>query len=189
VVSLDRRQRVPAAAAGVALIGVCWLAGAGVTAGAQTPVDDAARPWSAMWPRELRDLDGRAWTAENLRGRVVLLDFWATWCAPCLAQLPELRRLHHAQASSGLLVLGVNLDGGARRALRAFVARHDIDWPQFHDPRAFAAELPRRFGVESVPRTLLFDRAGRLVAVDLEASRLAAALPPLLEQPPPGSDR
>ena len=147
----------------------------------------AAPAVASVWNGfEAVDTAGRRWTAERLAGRVVLIDFWASWCAPCRAQIPTLRRASERFGADGFLVLGVSLDRTDRRRLAGFLRRHGIDWPQIHDGRGFAGAVARRFRVEAVPRTLLVDRAGRIVAVDLPGEALLAALPALLEAAGPG---
>ncbi|MEL7060952.1 MAG: TlpA disulfide reductase family protein [Acidobacteriota bacterium] len=132
---------------------------------------------------EMIDLKGERWTGDRLRGHVVLLDFWATWCAPCLAEIPTLRRLHHDLAPRGLVLLGVAIERTSRRELQSFLDRHDMAWPQVLDRRGFGAPLPKRFGVEAVPRTVLIDRGGRMVAVDLRGEALATAARDLVSPP------
>lgn len=127
--------------------------------------------WSGL---EIEDLEGRLWKAEDLRGRVVLLDFWATWCAPCLEELPNLRRIY--EELEGVEVMGVSLDRSLRSRLRSFLLRHEIDWPQIHDGLGLAGPLAQRFGVEAVPRTVVLDTRGRLVAVDLRGEALFVLL-------------
>lgn len=142
----------------------------------------AAAPASVWRGFEAVDVEGRAWTAERLEGRVVLLDFWASWCAPCLAQIPALRELSARFGPRGFLVLGVSMERTDRRALAELLRRQEIDWPQIHDGRGFGGPIARRFAVEAVPRTLLIDRSGRVVAVDPGGEVLRAALPALLRQ-------
>ncbi len=124
----------------------------------------------------VRDLDGRTWTAADFEGRVVLLDFWATWCAPCLADFPHLERARAAYGERGLVILSVSLDRSSRSDLRSFARRQNIAWPVLHDGLGAAGAVARRFHVEYPPRSLLFDREGRLVALDARASTLDAAL-------------
>ena len=131
------------------------------------------------------DLDGKTWTAAELEGRVVLLDFWATWCAPCLAELPNLRQLAERHPSDDLILLGIALDTIDRTRLRSFLRRHDITWPQVHEPRGVEGEIARRFGVEAVPSTFLVDRAGRLVARDLHGRALEVTVETLVQKKPP----
>ncbi len=127
-----------------------------------------------------RDLDGREWRRPELEGRVVLLDFWATWCAPCLAQFPVFREALERFGDDGLLIVGVSMNESDRATLERFLASRDVGWPQVHDGRGLTGPLARRFDVTALPRTVLVDRRGRVVGVDLEAELLLAALPALL---------
>ena len=129
--------------------------------------------WSGL---EVRDLDGRVWRPADLEGRVVLLEFWATWCAPCLADFPRLKRVTELYGDSGLVVLAVSLDRGARRELWSFSRRQGVTWPIVFDGRGVAGPVARRFQVQFPPRSLLFDRQGRLVALDARGESLEAAL-------------
>ncbi len=122
------------------------------------------------------DLDGRTWTAADFQGRVVLLDFWATWCAPCLADFPHLERARASYGDQDLVILAVSLDRSGRDALKSFRRRQAITWPVLFDGLGAAGAVARRFQVEYPPRSLLFDRHGRLVAVDGRGSTLDAAL-------------
>ena len=122
------------------------------------------------------DLGGNRWSAEELHGRVVLLDFWATWCLPCLAQVPHLREISERFDEQDVVVLGVALDSKQRRPLRSFLARHRIQWPQVHQPLAFASDAALHFDVDKVPTSIVVDRQGRPVARDLTGSALDATL-------------
>ena len=126
------------------------------------------------------DLSGQRWSAEQLEGSVVLLDFWASWCAPCLAEIPTLRQAVERFGARGFLVLGVSMNRTDRRLVSEFLRRHEVDWPQLHDGRGFAGAIARRFRVEAIPRTLLVDSSGRVVGVDMAGEVLLAALPALL---------
>lgn len=166
-----------------ALISAGWLAFALAVipqpAVAEKSTESKARGslWSAT---KWTDLDGKVWTADELEGRVVLLDFWATWCAPCLAELPNLRQLAKRHPSDDLVILGITLDTLDRRRLRSFLRRHDITWPQVHQPQGVDGEIARRFNVEAVPSTFLVDRAGRLVARDLHGRALEVTVDTLV---------
>ena len=134
-----------------------------------------AVPWRAI------DIDGRAWSGEALRGRVVLVDFWATWCAPCLEELPRLRQLHARQASHGLTIIGVSLDRASPRDFRSWLQRQAITWPQVREPGQYDSPLARTFGVEAIPASYLFDRNGRLHATSLRGDALEARVAALVE--------
>jgi len=91
------------------------------------------------------------------RGQVVLLDFWATWCAPCVAELPSLARLAASRGPRGLAVVGVNIEGeAARRAVADTVREAGVRYPTVLDD----GEARERYGVTALPYLVLIDRAG-----------------------------
>ena len=96
-------------------------------------------PWrgGATPPLVLKDLDGREVRLDAYRGRIVIVNFWATWCAPCVEEMPSLMRLRERFAAQGLEVIGVNYQENAQR-IRPFLARHGLDFPvvRDHDGRA-----------------------------------------------------
>lgn len=132
----------------------------------QTAVDEALAAFAA------RDLNGRTWTPEDLRGRVVLIDFWATWCAPCLAEFPRLKALHAAMPREAFEIVGVSLDVLSRRDLISWLNRQRIDWPQIHERGAYAGATAQRFGIDRLPRTILLARDGSIAALDLRGEEL-----------------
>ena len=130
----------------------------------------------------LRDLGGNEVTLEGLRGRVVLLDFWATWCAPCLKSMPELEALHRRLGAKGLTVLGVSIDEDGPAKVRKFAKARKVTYPIAID----SAEAPAwaDYRVKAVPAAFLIDRDGRIVAqwtgVAVDAKTLEAKLGELL---------
>jgi thiol-disulfide isomerase/thioredoxin len=146
-------------------------------------------PWPATASRvpppadiAYRTLDGRILRASELRGRIVLVDFWATWCAPCLAEMPRLKQLHAGYSREDLIIIGVSLDTTERRGLSSWLRRNGIDWPQVHDARGYNGELARAFGVDRLPATILFDREGRVARRNLRGAALAQAVSTLVLQ-------
>ena len=142
-------------------------------------VTDALRTFNVV------DVAGDRWTADHLRGRVLLLDFWATWCAPCLAELPRLKALREQYSRSDFEILGISLDAASSFTLRSWLNRHRIEWPQIHERAGYAGKLPEQFGVDRLPRTVLLDRNGRIAAFDLRGERLAEAVRSLVAEPAP----
>ena len=153
-----------------------------------------AAPTAAAWQEptraeifrallELRaeDLDGRLWTHERLKGRIVLVDFWATWCAPCLAELPHLKRAR-ALYGDDFEVLGVSLDTLDRRALVSWLSRQAVTWPQVHERGGFDDEIPASFGIDRLPTNFLLDRHGRLRALNVRGERLFVEIERLLRE-------
>ena len=95
-------------------------------------------------------------------GQVVVLDIWASWCAPCVAQLPELEAVADETKGKGISVVPISIDnGGALAAVRAYASTDIRALPLYVGP---AASVMERFGVGAIPNTLVFDPKGRLVA-------------------------
>lgn len=104
--------------------------------------------------------DGRVFTPDSLRGRVVLVNVWATWCAPCRVEMPALQQLADAYAAEGVVVLGLSVDRGPAAEVDAFLAERDIMYPvAIVDDRTVAAFG----GVRGYPTSLLLDRTGVIV--------------------------
>jgi cytochrome c biogenesis protein CcmG, thiol:disulfide interchange protein DsbE len=106
-------------------------------------------------------LDGQPVQLIDLRGRVVLLNVWATWCAPCREEIPELQALHDRHSADGLEVVGVSVDGRTEAEnIRRFAAELDMTYPIWHDPEDVVGT---RFRTIGVPTTFLIDRDGVIV--------------------------
>jgi peroxiredoxin len=114
----------------------------------------AAPPWT------LRNLEGKPVKLSDFKGKVVLLNFWATWCPPCRAEIPELMSLQKQYAPQGLVVLGVSMDEGGVASVARFVKSKEINYPIVMG----TAELAEAYGgVEVLPTTFVIDRTGRIV--------------------------
>ncbi|MCA9233764.1 MAG: TlpA family protein disulfide reductase, partial [Planctomycetales bacterium] len=114
-------------------------------------------------------LDGGPFSTRSLRGKVVLVDFWASWCAPCVRKMPDLLRLLREKGTDNLAIVGVSCDR-EERALRAFLAAHDdYDWPQLFAKDTTWHPLATAHGVTAIPRLFLIDRRGVLRSVDAAA--------------------
>jgi len=104
----------------------------------------------------LKDLQGRPVSAATLRGKVVLIDFWASWCAPCREEMPILQRLYNTYRAQGLVIVGVSVDREAANA-RAFVGRLGVTFPIIHDADH---QLAGRFAPPKMPSSYIVDRRG-----------------------------
>ena len=132
---------------------------------------------------EATTLDGDAIDPASLRGRVVLLDFWATWCWPCLEQLPALQDVYAEHHEAGFEIVGISADDAERldeAAFRAWLDENAVPWPQVYTGRGIDQELYRSFGIAGLPTTVLLDRDGRVVGVDLDGERLDETVAALL---------
>lgn len=110
-------------------------------------------------PLKFKALDGREVDLEQLRGKVVLLDFWATWCPPCLEELPHVRDAYGRYKAQGLEIVGVSFDADRAR-LEEVVKRENIGWPQYFDGGGRDAAPGKVFGIRHWPSMWLLDRNG-----------------------------
>ena len=110
----------------------------------------------------LQGLAGEALSNQHLKGKVVLLDFWATWCIPCRKAMPELQALHRKYADRGFSVVGVSIDEKGASKVRKFVTSKKITYPIAVDAERNSAW--EAFRVKAVPAAYLLDREGRIVA-------------------------
>jgi len=125
----------------------------------------------ALLALQAEDIDGRLWTHADLRGRITLVDFWATWCAPCLRELPFLRRTRGLYGDE-FQILGISFDTFSSRALSAWMAREGVQWTQIHARRSFDGELARAFHIDRLPTNFLLDQDGRVRAVNVRGRDL-----------------
>lgn len=107
-------------------------------------------------------VDGRKVDMTDLRGKVVLVDFWATWCPPCVEEVPQLVETYEKLKDRGFEIVGISLDSD-KAALEKFTAENKMTWPQFFDGKGWENEIAQRFRIQSVPTMWLFDREGKLV--------------------------
>jgi thiol-disulfide isomerase/thioredoxin len=128
------------------------------------------------------DIEGRELTASSLRGRVVVLDFWATWCAPCLKEVPTYQRLRREHDDSRLAIIGVSVDVLDRRGLVSWLNRQQVTWTQIHDRRGYSGELAQQFRVTSLPTTYVFDANGKMIAANVRGERLMQTVAELLRR-------
>ncbi len=124
-------------------------------------------------------LDGSPIRLSDYRGRVVLLDFWATWCGPCIAELPNVKRVYQKYHDRGLEILGISLDSD-RKALADFVKKEGLTYPQVFDGKAWQTEIAKAYGVWSIPSVFLIDREGILRATGLRGQALDHAVAQVL---------
>jgi thiol-disulfide isomerase/thioredoxin len=128
------------------------------------------------------DIEGREITASSLRGRVVVLDFWATWCAPCLKEVPTYQRLRRDYDATRLEIIGVSVDVLDRRGLVSWLNRQQVTWTTIHDRRGYSGELAQQFKVMSLPTTYVFDGNGRMIAANVRGERLIQTVAELLNR-------
>jgi peroxiredoxin len=130
------------------------------TAMAQLEADDHKREHPEF---ALKDLSGKTWAFAELRGKVVLVNFWATWCPPCRKEMPDLETLYERFGSKGLVVLGISDEEAAK--VEPFIRERKVSFPVLLDPGRKVNEL---FVVEGIPKSFVYDREGKLVAQSID---------------------
>ena len=105
-------------------------------------------------------LDGKTITLESLAGKVVLIDFWATWCPPCRRALPHLQKIAQEFAGQPFVLLSISLDPD-EASWRGYTARNHMTWPQYR-AGGFDGEIPSMFAVQGIPYTIIIDANGVL---------------------------
>lgn len=111
----------------------------------------------------LKDLDGKEWTLSKLRGKVVLLNFWATWCPPCRKEMPDLDALYTRFKERGFVVLAISDEDPEK--VRPFIGAHHYRFPVLLDPGRAVNEA---FRVEGIPKNFIYDREGKLAAQSID---------------------
>ena len=125
----------------------------------RSPAPDALNSSKApAW--ELKDLDGKQVKSSDFDGKVVILDFWATWCPPCKAEIPGFIELQKKYGEKGLVVVGVSLDEGGPSVVKQFMNQFGINYPVVMGN----IQTMEDFGGKAIPTTFVIDRSGKIVA-------------------------
>ena len=106
-------------------------------------------------------VDGRSVDVSKLKGRVVMIDFWATWCGPCVGEVPNVKKTYEALHPKGFEIVGISLDKDKDK-LTQFTAEHSMPWPQYFDGQFWQNKYARQFGINSIPAMWLIDKKGDL---------------------------
>ena len=107
----------------------------------------------------LNDLEGKPWSLQALHGKVVLVNFWATWCPPCRKEMPDLDKLYQEFKDKGLLILAISDEDMSK--VQPFIAEHHYAYPILLDP---GSKVHQVFRVEGIPKSFVYDRNGKLAA-------------------------
>ena len=153
------------------------------------PEDLARSATGKLWalkplPKEVeitfKSTDGRKVDLAKLKGKVVLVDFWATWCGPCIAELPNVKKTYAKYHEKGFEIVGISLDQ-SKDKLTDFVKENEMPWPQHFDGLGWKNEFAVMYGIQGIPAMWLVDKEGNLV--DMKArSGLDAKVEKLLAE-------
>lgn len=121
------------------------------------------------------DLNGSPLSASAARGKILLVDFWATWCPPCRGEMPNVVAVYQKYHASGFDIIGVSLDQD-RNSLTSFAATQGLAWPQYFDGQGWDNKLAKKYGVQSIPTNFLLDRNGIILGESLRGADLDTAV-------------
>lgn len=124
-------------------------------------------------------VDGREVKLADLKGKVVLVDFWATWCVPCIKAMPDIKKLYEEFHDKGFEIIGISLDSDKEK-LESYLAKENITWPQYFDGAGWDNEIARQYGIESIPATFLIGADGLIAASDSPTETLYARVDSLI---------
>jgi thiol-disulfide isomerase/thioredoxin len=125
--------------------------------GLLTKLDALGKPL----PIKFTAIDGREVDLAKLTGKVVLVDFWAPWCMPCVAEIPNVKDAYDKLHGKGFEIVGISFDKD-KTALEKFVAEREMKWPQYFDGKVWGNELGQKYGINGIPAMWLVDKKGNL---------------------------
>lgn len=132
---------------------------------------------------ELETPDGKKQNINDLigKGKIILIDFWASWCAPCRKEMPELARFYTEQKNNGFEIIGISLDETSRE-WKTGIKAMNLTWPQFLSEGGWNGKAAQHYGITRIPQTFILDREGNIVAKDLRGIDMENKVKELLAQ-------
>ncbi len=137
-----------------------------------------ADPIGKLLPNHLanyRSIKGKSLDLNLFHGKYVLLDFWATWCLPCIAELPYLQEAYQNYQNKGFEIISISLDEN-EESFRNFISDRNIAWIQYYDGKGFRGDLVNAYGVTSIPVLYLIDPQGKTLSVNMRGEELLQIL-------------
>jgi thiol-disulfide isomerase/thioredoxin len=132
-------------------------------------------------PFSVMDLEGKSLSLDKYKGKVVLLDFWATWCGPCRSEMPKVISLYNEYHNKGFEIVGISLDE-SRTLLEKYITENKMEWPQYFEGTKWDNSIARKYGVRAIPATFLLDREGKIRYKAVRGRELARAVEKLVSE-------
>jgi peroxiredoxin len=126
-----------------------------------------------------KDLNGKPISVSAYKGKILLVDFWATWCGPCVGELPNVLKTYEKYHGKGFEIVGISLDQEEKK-LRDFIKSREMPWQQYFDGKGWQSKLAGTYGIMSIPATYLLDKEGNIAAKNLRGDDLATEVGKLL---------
>jgi len=145
-------------------------------------LDSIGKPFDLEFTDAIK---GTEVSMKALKGKVVVVDFWATWCGPCVAEMPKMKTLYSEYKDKGVVFIGVSLDApkdqGGLDKLKAFVAEKEIAWPQYYQGNGWQSDFSSSWGINSIPAVFIIDTEGKLHSIHARG-KLETMIPELLKK-------
>lgn len=122
-----------------------------------------------------KDVMGKPLSVANYKGKVVMIDFWATWCPPCRGEVPNVVATYQKYHDKGFDIIGVSLDSDKQKLLD-FTQQHNMTWRQYFDGQGWDNKLAVKYGIRSIPMTYLLDGNGKIIGKNLRGQELTDAV-------------
>ncbi|MDX2048087.1 MAG: TlpA disulfide reductase family protein [Chitinophagaceae bacterium] len=139
------------------------------------------KPGQAAPEIKLEDADGNSFRLSEFKGKVVLIDFWASWCVPCRANNPKLLELYGKYKDKGFEILGVSIDN-KKDIWQNAIRQDQLTWKQVIDDKGWNAESTIVYGVDAIPASFLLDKKGKIAGINMHGRQLEGKIKKLISQ-------